>query len=130
MEHEAAVRVPFVPSAARTARYHLGTFLQNQQLAQPVVDDALLVISELVTNAVRHATPQDDGELGVSWTLEDGDLVVAVEDGGSSRAPRLLSAGTVDESGRGLSIVSVLTRRWWVERQGGGVRVSALLDVT
>lgn len=130
MEHEEAVRVPFVPSAARTARHQLGTFLEDQHLAQPVVDDALVVISELVTNALRHATPQRDGELGVSWVLDDGDLVLAVDDGGSSRAPRIASSGTVDESGRGLSIVSVLTRRWWVERQGGGVRVSARLDVT
>ncbi len=123
------VRLPFVPSAARKARHHLGSFLDEQHLAQPAVDDALVVISELVSNAVRHAMPQSDGELGVSWALDEGDLVLAVEDGGSNRAPRILSAETIDESGRGLSIVSVLTRRWWVERLSSGMRVSALLDV-
>ncbi|MBA2532192.1 MAG: ATP-binding protein [Nocardioidaceae bacterium] len=122
------VRVPFVPSAARTARYRLSSFLTEQHLAQPVVDDALVVVSELVTNAVRHATPQDDGELGVSWALERGDLVIAVEDGGSNQRPQVMAANVSAEAGRGLSIVSVLTRRWWVEPRGHGVRVSALLD--
>ena len=127
MECVEEVRVPFVPTAARTARHHLSSFLHNQRLAQPVVDDALVVISELVTNAVRHATPRGDGDLGISWALNDGDLVLAVEDGGSSRVPQVMAAGISDEGGRGLSIVSVLTRRWWVERRGAAVRVTALL---
>lgn len=128
MEQAEQVRVPFVPSAARTARRRLSSFLNEAQLAQPVVDDALVVLSELVTNAVRHATPQEDGELGVYWALELGDLVIAVEDGGSTQLPELRSPDVFAEEGRGLSIVSVLTRSWWVERRGHGLRVSALLD--
>lgn len=127
MERGQEVRLPFVPTAAGTARHRLSTFLGEQHLAQPVVDAALVVISELVTNAVRHATPRGDGDLGVSWALDDGDLMLAVEDGGSSRVPQVMAAGAGDEGGRGLSIVSVLTRRWWVERRGAAVRVSALL---
>ena len=100
--------MPFATSAARTARHHLSAFLHDQHLAQQLMDDALVVISELVTNAVRHATPQQDG--------------------GSTRLPGALSADNVDEVGRGLSIVSTLTRRWWVEAHGSDVRVSALLD--
>ena len=122
------VHVPFSASAARTARQHLSSFLHDQGMAQPVVDDALVVISELVSNAVRHATPQADGRLGVSWALADGALVLTVEDGGSSRAPHVVSAQADAEGGRGLSIVSVLTRRWWTEQQADGVRVSALLS--
>ena len=128
VERAEQVRVPFATSAARTARHHLPAFLHDQHLAQQLMDDALVVISELVTNAVRHATPQQDGELGVSWVLDDGCLVIAVEDGGSTRLPGALSADNVDEVGRGLSIVSTLTRRWWVEAHGSDVRVSALLD--
>ncbi len=122
------VRVPFVPSAARTARIHLSAFLSQRRLAQPVVDDALVVISELVSNAVRHATPQDDGELGVSWALEREQLLLVVEDGGSVRTPQEISTGPSGEGGRGLSIVSVLSRRWWVETRERGVRVTAQLD--
>jgi len=92
------------------------------------VDDALVVISELVTNAVRHATPQRDGALGVSWALEDDALVLTVEDGGSCHEPHVVSAHHSAEGGRGLSIVSVLTHRWWVEQQADRVRVSALLQ--
>ena len=121
------LHIPFSASAARTARHHLSSFLHEQNLAQPVVDDALVVISELVANAVRHATPQPDGSLGVSWALADGALVLTVADGGSSRAPQMVSATTEAEGGRGLSIVSLLARRWWVEQQPDGLRVNVLL---
>ena len=121
------VHVPFAASAAGTARQHLSSFLHDQGMAQPVMDDALVVISELVSNAVRHATPQVGGGLDVSWALADGALVLTVEDGGSSREPHVVAAQAEAEGGRGLSIVSVLTRRWWVEQQADGVRVSALL---
>jgi anti-sigma regulatory factor (Ser/Thr protein kinase) len=128
MRRAEQVWLPFLPTAAGTARHELTTYLHAQRVPQPVIDDALLVISELVTNAVRHATPRDDGGLGVSWVLDDGgDLVLAVEDGGSSRVPQVAAADTWDDGGRGLSIVSVLTRRWWLERRGAAVRVSALL---
>ena len=127
MQQGEQVHIPFSASAARTARHHLSSFLHEHNLAQPVVDDALVVISELVANAVRHATPQPDGSLGVSWALADGSLVVTVADGGSGRAPHVASATTEAEGGRGLAIVSLLTRRWWVEQQADGLRVSALL---
>ncbi|MFI1565213.1 SpoIIE family protein phosphatase [Streptomyces sp. NPDC020490] len=65
-----------------------------------------LVVSELVTNAIRHATGPVQLRL-----LRDRALICEVADG-SSTAPRLRRARTEDEGGRGLFLVARLTERW------------------
>ncbi|GAA0919806.1 hypothetical protein GCM10009549_38110 [Streptomyces thermoalcalitolerans] len=65
-----------------------------------------LVASELVTNALRHAT----GPVRLRL-LRDRALVCEVSDG-SSTSPRLRRARNEDEGGRGLFLVSQLTERW------------------
>ncbi|GAT81803.1 protein phosphatase [Streptomyces sp. F-3] len=65
-----------------------------------------LVASELVTNALRHAT--GPVRLRLLW---DRALVCEVSDG-SSTSPRLRRARSEDEGGRGLFLVSQLTERW------------------
>ncbi len=65
-----------------------------------------LVASELVTNAIRHATGPVQLRL-----LRDRALICEVFDG-SSTSPRLRRARTEDEGGRGLFLVAQLTERW------------------
>ncbi|WP_256251895.1 SpoIIE family protein phosphatase [Streptomyces sp. yr375] len=65
-----------------------------------------LVASELVTNAIRHATGPVHLRL-----LRDRALICEVSDG-SSTSPRLRRARTEDEGGRGLFLVARLTERW------------------
>ncbi|GAB2868941.1 hypothetical protein GCM10027074_40730 [Streptomyces deserti] len=65
-----------------------------------------LVASELVTNAIRHATGPVQLRL-----LRDRTLICEVSDG-SSTSPRLRRARTEDEGGRGLFLVAQLTDRW------------------
>ncbi|MGW3117093.1 SpoIIE family protein phosphatase [Streptomyces sp. NPDC001107] len=65
-----------------------------------------LVASELVTNAIRHATGPVQLRL-----LRDRALLCEVSDG-SSTSPRLRRARTEDEGGRGLFLVAQLTERW------------------
>ncbi|MGW2378944.1 SpoIIE family protein phosphatase [Streptomyces sp. NPDC001658] len=65
-----------------------------------------LVASELVTNAIRHATGPVQLRL-----LRDRALICEVSDG-SSTSPRLRRARTEDEGGRGLFLVAQLTDRW------------------
>ncbi|NJQ02903.1 sodium/proline symporter PutP [Streptomyces zingiberis] len=65
-----------------------------------------LIISELVTNAIRHAT----GPITLRL-LRERTLVCEVYDA-SSTSPRLRHARTTDEGGRGLLIVAQLARRW------------------
>ncbi|AQS68511.1 sodium/proline symporter PutP [Streptomyces pactum] len=65
-----------------------------------------LIVSELVTNAVRHAS----GPVLLRLILDRG-LICEVSDS-SSTSPRLRHARTTDEGGRGLLIVSHLAQRW------------------
>jgi len=73
------------------------------------VDTAVLLVSELVTNAVRHARPPcalvvTFGEDAVELSVEDGD----------TRAPSARHAAALDENGRGLMLVSALADEWGV----------------
>jgi two-component sensor histidine kinase len=65
-----------------------------------------LIVSELVTNAVRYATPPIRLRL-----LRDARLTCEVTDA-SSTAPRLKHARITDEGGRGLFLVAQLAHRW------------------
>ncbi|RZU17947.1 SpoIIE family protein phosphatase [Streptomyces sp. BK239] len=65
-----------------------------------------LVVSELVTNAIRYAV----GPIRLRL-IRGRALVCEVHDGGAT-APRLRHPRTTDEGGRGLLLVSQLTRRW------------------
>jgi PAS domain S-box-containing protein len=65
-----------------------------------------LIVSELLTNAIRHAQPP----LQVRMILDDA-LSCEVSDG-SSTAPHLRRAGRYDEGGRGLLLVASLAERW------------------
>ncbi|MFB6848619.1 SpoIIE family protein phosphatase [Streptomyces sp. NPDC056373] len=65
-----------------------------------------LVVSELVTNAIRHASGPVQLRI-----LRDRTLICEVSDG-SSTSPRLQRARTEDEGGRGLFLVARLTDRW------------------
>ncbi|WP_404867790.1 SpoIIE family protein phosphatase [Kitasatospora griseola] len=66
-----------------------------------------LVVSELVTNAVRYGQPP----IGLRLIRDRGTLICEVSDG-SSTAPHLRRARTFDEGGRGLLLVAQLCRNW------------------
>jgi serine phosphatase RsbU (regulator of sigma subunit)/anti-sigma regulatory factor (Ser/Thr protein kinase) len=93
---------PAVVSRARVA--------VTEQLAAWGLDDLAftteLIASELVTNAIRHAT----GPVRLRL-LRDRALICEVFDG-SGTSPRLRRARTEDEGGRGLFLVAQLTERW------------------
>jgi anti-sigma regulatory factor (Ser/Thr protein kinase) len=76
---------------------------------QPVVDDAVLMTSELVTNAIVHGGTR--GEISISARL--GGLRVAVRDE-SKLLPVEKSGGLRDTDGRGLVVVSELADKWGV----------------
>ena len=73
-----------------------------------------LLVSELVTNAIRHA--QDPIQLRI---ILDGDLSCEVFDGSSS-APQLRRADRYDEGGRGLMLVAQLADRWGTRHTSSG----------
>jgi anti-sigma regulatory factor (Ser/Thr protein kinase) len=84
-----------------------------------LVDDVLLVVSELVTNALRHGSGQ------ITLTLEvDGELVVVtVGDEGPGR-PRVLDpVERGAEGGRGLALVAAVGQDWGVRPTADGGKV-------
>lgn len=92
--------------APATARALVRDRLQEWGLDEDTVEASQLIVSELVTNAVRYGTPP----LRLRVLL-DSTLTCEVHDG-SPASPHLRHARTVDEGGRGLFIVSRLASHW------------------
>jgi len=77
------------------------------------VDEVVLVVSELATNAIKHGTRP----VSLRVNLTDGELLVAVTDDNPSPA-RLCAAADDDECGRGLRLVADLAHAWGVSEGG------------
>lgn len=125
------VRVRHAPASAGEVRRQLGADLADAGLPSAVIGDATLVVSELVGNAVRYATPLPGGVLEVSWTVEPECVRLRVSDGGGPSVPARYDAGPEDVRGRGLAIVTALARSWGVEvsRNGGGPMSTVWVDL-
>jgi anti-sigma regulatory factor (Ser/Thr protein kinase) len=121
--HGVNLKVPFQAPSASLVRHELKDWLQQRGFTGETLDDARVVVSELVGNSVRHAHPLPVNHLTVSWFVDDDDLVISVSDGGSGTSPQPLHVGEGAVSGRGLSIVQALVERWWVEDQRGQTTV-------
>jgi anti-sigma regulatory factor (Ser/Thr protein kinase) len=118
------LRVPFQAPSASLVRQELREWLEDKGFKGETVDDARVVVSELVGNSVRHAAPLPANDIAVSWCLDDSNLVISVSDGGSeSTIPHPVVAAQSAISGRGLSIVDALVERWWVEDDRGRTTV-------
>ncbi|MDN0201014.1 ATP-binding SpoIIE family protein phosphatase [Streptomyces sp. S.PNR 29] len=124
------------PLAPGTARALVRTALADwaglalpgtEHLTDRLADEALLVVSELVTNAVVHAGT--DVEL-TCRLQETGAFLVEVSDHHPSRAPRGSEADTpydIPEYGRGLRLVAALSEAWGITYRTGTKTVWALL---
>jgi anti-sigma regulatory factor (Ser/Thr protein kinase) len=82
-------------------------------------DTATLLVSELVTNAVRHAGTT----LRVTLTHHQYSLHIAVSDGAVSQWPHLVEANPDDEGGRGLWLVDRLSESWGTSQADTGKSV-------
>ncbi|MGP4049438.1 ATP-binding protein [Streptomyces sp. 2A115] len=111
---------PADPGAVRTARTVVRGQLRSWGL-DSLGDVTALLVSELVTNALRHAT----GPIGVRLvrpTETLGALLVEVSDP-LPDLPRERAARPEDESGRGLQLVANSSRRWGTRPGGTGKTV-------
>jgi phosphoserine phosphatase RsbU/P len=84
-----------------------------------LLDDALLLTNELVTNAVRHAGHDREDPIEVEISVEDRSLRVTVRDKGPGFDPTGPKERTED-GGWGLDLVRTLSSRWGVERSDAG----------
>ncbi|MEU2716284.1 ATP-binding SpoIIE family protein phosphatase [Streptomyces sp. NPDC007205] len=97
--------IPNDPAAVSEARKITSSLLSAWDLEEAAFTTEL-VVSELVTNAIRYG-----GDPIQLRLIRDAALVCEVSDG-SSTAPHLRSARLYDEGGRGLGLVAQLTDRW------------------
>jgi serine phosphatase RsbU (regulator of sigma subunit)/anti-sigma regulatory factor (Ser/Thr protein kinase) len=95
--------------APARAREQVSALLRQWRTRDDTRHNATLLVSELVTNAVRYAT----GPITVRLIRAGHGLLCEVGDTGNGR-PRLRRADLLDDGGRGLSIVHRLTTRWGV----------------
>ncbi|MER6323204.1 ATP-binding protein [Streptomyces coelicoflavus] len=103
------------------SRAALHAVLGDWGVSQEVLDSAELVLSELVTNALRVPVP-GDRQVGVriARSLTDGVLRLEVSDAGSGR-PEVRVPGDDEIGGRGLLLVEALAHRWGVNERTGGI---------
>ncbi|MFD7466937.1 SpoIIE family protein phosphatase [Streptomyces tendae] len=102
-------RLPARDDAAARARALVAALLRQWRTRDSTRDSVLLLVSELVTNAVRFA----GGPITVRLIRAGSGLLCEVGDTGNGR-PRLGRGGLLDDGGRGLHVVHRLTSRWGV----------------
>jgi anti-sigma regulatory factor (Ser/Thr protein kinase) len=110
-------RLALGPAEAGRARAVVREHLHDWGLAE-LAAPAELLVSELVTNAVRHSHARP-----VALRLVRGDTLLCEVDDDDHELPTLLSAGPLDDRGRGLRVVSTLAREWGTSRTAAGKTV-------
>jgi len=120
---DSRLELPAAPRAAGIAREFARDFVEEHlpDAATPdALDSVTLCVSELVTNALDHATPPYEIRLGLSHDA----LRVEVDDA-SERAPVVRPVTPASVRGRGMFIVSHTATSWGVEAQPDGKTVWA-----
>jgi anti-sigma regulatory factor (Ser/Thr protein kinase) len=102
------------PAAASATRRAVAAALDQWGLSE-LTDDAVLAVSELVTNAILHADPP----FVVRLARGEGGVRLEVEDG-SRTAPVRPLASTETMTGRGISLVDAVAQRWGVDQLPDG----------
>lgn len=119
------------PGSVTAARHLVRDDLVARQLPGRIVEDALVVVTELVGNAVRHARPlrggNREGAVLLRWDVAGQDVRIDVTDGGGSHQPHVEPPSLADTGGRGLAIVSAVASDWGVASDGEQVTVFAVV---
>jgi hypothetical protein len=106
-----------VPQSARAAREFTAGTLRRWRL-DSLASDAVLIASELVTNAIDHGD-QAGAPLELTWSWQASQLICVVTDR-AAEPPVVATADTEAESGHGLQIVGALVAAWGWTMLGNG----------
>ena len=129
MDAHQVIKMPFEASTPAIARTRLAGFLTVHQAPSQVIDDALIVLSEMIANAVSHGSPDPEGRMELSWAIHDDLLELSVSDAGVGASLKPVDFDEDSLSGRGLSIIRRVADRWWVDLDNG-TRVNAELTMS
>ena len=120
------LRLSGTPDAAAMARHALDRFAAV--VPERRMRDVRLLVSELVTNAVRHAGLREGDHIHLLARLRNGVLRVEVHDPGSGFELREPAPDPARASGWGLYLVDELSDRWGMEGAQPGTRIWFELD--
>jgi anti-sigma regulatory factor (Ser/Thr protein kinase) len=99
-------------TSAAEARHRTLAWLLRHPIGEEAAESAVLIISELVTNAVVHS---GSSVIGCTLRLDSGSLHIEVTDQGTGPAAPVVGDPAADDvSGRGLLLVSALAKAWGV----------------
>ncbi|GAA4910367.1 ATP-binding protein [Streptomyces coeruleoprunus] len=130
-----SMAVPHGPAGVGEARHRMRKQLLSGGVSESVVDDAVLILSELLSNSCRHGRPLDaadagEGAVRAAWHVDaHGGLTLEVTDGGGPTRPVPATPSVTARGGRGLNIISALALEWGV-RDGAGGEVTVWVTVT
>ena len=117
--------LPSIPESVPVARLQVRAALGLRGLGE-YADDAEIITSELVTNAVQHVGDNGTETIGVTITYAESPAAVTIAVSDSSpQGPIRRDRPPGSEQGRGLQIVEALSAHWGWRREGGGKVVFA-----
>ncbi|MCF4139232.1 ATP-binding protein [Streptomyces sp. Tue 6430] len=114
------------PAGVGEARHRMRDQLRTGGVSEAVIDDAVLILSELLSNACKHGRPlgdalAGDGDVRAAWRVDPaGRLVVEVTDGGGPTRPAPATPSVTAHGGRGLNIITALADDWGVRDDARG----------
>jgi signal transduction histidine kinase len=109
---ERRITFPLMPEAPSRARAAVDETLGS--LSRKVREDAMLLVSELITNAVRHVRASERPEVELRIRREPDRVRVVVADPGVGFVPSPRAPAVSDGSGWGLYLVDRIADRWGV----------------
>ena len=119
--------LPGIPASVPVARRRVRAALGSRGLGE-YTDDAEIITSELVTNAVQHVRGNGTETIGVTLTHAGSPAAVTVAVSDSSpHGPVRRDTPGGSEKGRGLQIVEALSAHWGWRREDGGKAIFAVL---
>ncbi|MFE1921701.1 ATP-binding protein [Streptomyces asoensis] len=121
-----SMAVPHGPAGVGNARHRMRDQLRSGGVSESVIDDAVLILSELLSNACKHGRPlgdalAGDGDVRAAWRVDPaGRLMVEVTDGGGPTRPAPATPSVTAHGGRGLNIITALANDWGVRDDARG----------